>query len=521
MQNNKIPTFASADTSDEEFVLTEEMSEKLKDLPQILEYIKKLLKYVEKYKKQIKKLKSKKQKSSNKVDAMVQTTYQVSKSEEIKLENTTDEPVKSITEDITKAAEQALQNSGFVYEETSGMYYDYGTGYYYNAEYGLYYDGNTGTYLRYNQETKSYEYHSQVYTDTQDVEEPKLKKHIDKRKKQNVIKIKAKRKKIEKINDPVDVEEGECSESGSSDQMSSSEEEADSESSEVAKRWPPCMRVIVEESVVPNLKKGSLHIITYEGGSIGREGKHSIVIADINISKHHLNILYNKDSNMFQAVDMGSRNGTLLNGVRMSTSKQESEHLDVVHGSRIQLGSTVLLCHVHEGSQTCGHCEPGLLEQDARELKDKKTKLVKRESHKKELQNLKKKFGMNNFKSDKASLASGYTDRAQKRREVIGSHNEHEKTQVSSLDESISSKNKGFQLLSKMGWKEGQSLGKEGQGILEPIKLVSNEGTTGVGSSNSEVPISKEQKKKKIIWKKTQERFDKLQDSSDIFEEGE
>ncbi|XP_044744673.1 angiogenic factor with G patch and FHA domains 1 isoform X2 [Coccinella septempunctata] len=506
MQNNKIPTFASADTSDEEFVLTEEMSEKLKDLPQILEYIKKLLKYVEKYKKQIKKLKSKKQKSSNKVDAMVQTTYQVSKSEEIKLENTTDEPVKSITEDITKAAEQALQNSGFVYEETSGMYYDYGTGYYYNAEYGLYYDGNTGTYLRYNQETKSYEYHSQVYTDTQDVEEPKLKKHIDKRKKQNVIKIKVKTSDLDHL-------------TNSFNNMTI--DRLQNIALEVAKRWPPCMRVIVEESVVPNLKKGSLHIITYEGGSIGREGKHSIVIADINISKHHLNILYNKDSNMFQAVDMGSRNGTLLNGVRMSTSKQESEHLDVVHGSRIQLGSTVLLCHVHEGSQTCGHCEPGLLEQDARELKDKKTKLVKRESHKKELQNLKKKFGMNNFKSDKASLASGYTDRAQKRREVIGSHNEHEKTQVSSLDESISSKNKGFQLLSKMGWKEGQSLGKEGQGILEPIKLVSNEGTTGVGSSNSEVPISKEQKKKKIIWKKTQERFDKLQDSSDIFEEGE
>lgn len=128
------------------------------------------------------------------------------------------------------------------------------------------------------------------------------------------------------------------------------------------------MRIIVEESMVPNLKKGSLHIITYEGGSIGREGNHSIIISDINISKHHLNILYNKETNMFQAVDMGSRNGTVLNGMRMSTSKQESDHLDVVHGSRIQLGSTILLCHIHEGSQTCGHCEPGLLKQDQSEF---------------------------------------------------------------------------------------------------------------------------------------------------------
>lgn len=29
-------------------------------------------------------------------------------------------------------------------------------------EYGLYYDGNSGTYLKYNQDTKEYEFHSQT-----------------------------------------------------------------------------------------------------------------------------------------------------------------------------------------------------------------------------------------------------------------------------------------------------------------------------------------------------------------------
>lgn len=33
--------------------------------------------------------------------------------------------------------------------------------------------------------------------------------------------------------------------------------------------------------------------------------------------------------------------------------------------------------------------------------------------------------------------------------------------------------------------------------------------------------ITEEQKKKKIIWKKTQERFDKVQVASDIFGEDE
>lgn len=47
-------------------------------------------------------------------------------------EQTENEP-KSLTENIKEAAELAMQNMGFVYEETSGMYYDYNTGYYYNA----------------------------------------------------------------------------------------------------------------------------------------------------------------------------------------------------------------------------------------------------------------------------------------------------------------------------------------------------------------------------------------------------
>lgn len=50
----------------------------------------------------------------------------------------------------------------------------------------------------------------------------------------------------------------------------------------------------------------------------------------------------------------------------MSSSKQESDPMEIVHGSKIQIGSTILLCHIHEGSQTCGHCEPGLLQIDGK-----------------------------------------------------------------------------------------------------------------------------------------------------------
>lgn len=122
------------------------------------------------------------------------------------------------------------------------------------------------------------------------------------------------------------------------------------------------MRIIIEKTSVPNVKEGSLHVITFEGGSLGREGNHSIIIPDINVSKHHLKFSFDKEKSIFVAVDLGSRNGTMLNGKRMSASKQESEELEVVHGSHIQIGTTILLCHIHVGNQTCGHCEPGLIQ---------------------------------------------------------------------------------------------------------------------------------------------------------------
>lgn len=129
----------------------------------------------------------------------------------------------------------------------------------------------------------------------------------------------------------------------------------------MCKQWPPCMRMIVESTEIPKIKIGSLFIITCDGGTIGREGNHSLCLPDINVSKHHLKVSYNTDSSKYMIVDLGSRNGTFLNAKRLSSSKQESEPIEIPHGSKLQIGSTTLLCHIHEGTQTCGHCEPGLL----------------------------------------------------------------------------------------------------------------------------------------------------------------
>ena len=42
-------------------------------------------------------------------------------------------PPLTIAESLKQAAEEVVQQSGFVYDKTSGLYYDYNSGYYYDA----------------------------------------------------------------------------------------------------------------------------------------------------------------------------------------------------------------------------------------------------------------------------------------------------------------------------------------------------------------------------------------------------
>ena len=103
-----------------------------------------------------------------------------------------------------------------------------------------------------------------------------------------------------------------------------------------------------------------------------------------------------------------------------------------MHGSVVQVGSTKLLCHIHSGYETCGNCEPGLL-QCSTTIED--TYISKKKQHKSELRRLKTKFGVESDNTDVASqVATGYQDRAKTRRIYIGSSDHHTKTQQSSLD---------------------------------------------------------------------------------------
>lgn len=103
----------------------------------------------------------------------------------------------------------------------------------------------------------------------------------------------------------------------------------------------------------------------------------------------------------------------------------------------------------------------------------------------------------------------------------------------------IASSNKGFKMLSQLGWQKGETLGKSNQGLLTPvsrmpietlsiiyificqqINVVANEGTTGLGSSE---PLAKSaprsmDKRKLANLKITQARY---QRANDIFVESD
>ncbi|XP_017484182.1 PREDICTED: angiogenic factor with G patch and FHA domains 1 isoform X1 [Rhagoletis zephyria] len=291
---------------------------------------------------------------------------------------------------------------------------------------------------------------------------------------------------------------------------------------DIAKKYPPSLRVIVQESNLEGLKVGNLSLITYKGGSLGREGNHDVVIPDVNVSKLHMKFHYDHKEAVYKCIDLGSRNGTVLNGVRMSASKRESSEYDLVHGSVLQIGQTKLLCHVHEGNSTCGLCEPGLLIESPRESNVTPGNTIVL-SHREQLKMLQKKYGLEKEKFVEAKQNTGsYNDRAATRRIQIGSSTDGEKTQTASINTEISSENKGFKMLSKLGWNKGETLGKanDGSALLEPIKVSSNEGKKGLGCAEApsgRVALSNADKRKISIRQKTQVRYQQ----ADIFGDSE
>ncbi|XP_019942299.2 angiogenic factor with G patch and FHA domains 1 isoform X1 [Paralichthys olivaceus] len=531
----------------------------------------------------------------------------------------------SIADMLRATAEEAMTQTGFVFDETTGMYYDHSTGFYYDSASQLYYDANTGIYYYCEAESGRYQFHSRIEvpaaqtgvepcpdtytaekkgrkfkkglkkTSHQDdkeltfddmkleqeeiewvelktmkrsTESQKLKRrsrsadlasrreesdksskrkkqkngsrHDDKgrtEKKRKKSEKKKKKKKKSKIRSDdsegnSEPEEGEITESEkdkwestpsfSSSSASPSEESPESEmetqSLEVnANIWPPCVRVTVVRS--PVLQVGTLFIITADSpATIGREKDmdHAIRIPEMGVSKFHAEVHFDQEQQSYVLVDQGSQNGTVINGNRILQPKAICEPHVLMHGDEVKMGETVLSFHIHSGTDTCDGCEPGQVMAHLSKHKREEntgpslTKEDKEALRQKELKQMKAKYGLQSNEETKALKNPKYKDRAEYRRQAVGSEGVFQRDDApASVHEEISEVNKGRKMLEKMGWKKGEGLGKGGTGMKNPIelKIRKSQSGLGAGAAMSLDSVSTTKSKSQKNWEKARERF--------------
>ncbi|XP_067360281.1 angiogenic factor with G patch and FHA domains 1 isoform X2 [Channa argus] len=415
----------------------------------------------------------------------------------------------SIADMLRATAEEAMTQTGFVFDESTGMYYDHSTGFYYDSASQLYYDANTGIYYYYDAESGRYQFHSRIEVPAaQTVAEPCQDKNT-------VEKRARKSKKVVKKTSHQDDNVHEVTKSLAKMKISSYWKTTH----RVKDLWPPCVRVTVVRS--PVLQVGTLFIFTADcPATIGREKDmdHAIRIPEIGVSKFHVEVYFDKEQQSYMLVDQGSQNGTVINGNRILQPKIKCEPYALMHGDEVKMGETVLSFHIHSGTDTCDGCEPGqVMAHLSKHKREEKagpalTKEDKEALRQKELKQMKAKYGLqsSDFEEGKTLRNPKYKDRAESRRQAVGSEGVFQRDDApASVHQEISEVNKGRKMLEKMGWKKGEGLGKEGTGMKNPIELKIRKSQSGLGAGmsisldNVSITSSKSQKN----WEKARERF--------------
>ncbi|XP_031603716.1 angiogenic factor with G patch and FHA domains 1 isoform X2 [Oreochromis aureus] len=415
----------------------------------------------------------------------------------------------SIADMLRATAEEAMTQTGFVFDETSGMYYDHSTGFYYDSASQLYYDANSGIYYYYDAESGRYQFHSRI-------EVPAVPSSAEPyQEKTNADKKGRKFKKgVKKTSQDDRVQE--VTNSLAKMKISSYWK---TPSYRVKDIWPPCVRVTVVRS--PVLQVGTLFIITADSpATVGREKdmNHAIRIPEMGVSKFHAEVYFDQEQQSYMLVDQGSQNGTVINGNRILQPKTKSEPHALMHGDEVKMGETVLSFHIHSGNDTCDGCEPGQvmahLSKHRREdnTGPALTKEDKESLRQKELKQMKAKYGLQSgdYEETKALKNPKYKDRAESRRQTVGSEGVFQRDDApASVHEEISEVNKGRKMLEKMGWKKGEGLGKMGTGMKDPIQLKIRKSQSGLGAaaavSLDDASLTKSKSQKN--WEKARERF--------------
>ncbi|XP_067931815.1 angiogenic factor with G patch and FHA domains 1-like isoform X2 [Watersipora subatra] len=444
---------------------------------------------------------------------------------------------QSIAEQLRSAAELAISQSDYVYDESTGLYYDQQTGYYYNPETKLYYDSINYCYYSFNEQSHQYEFHSQAdmtayqdYYKHQAIKNDRVARKAVKQAKKEAKLAKEALKRCcqssqvdEKVDDLV------------FNLSTRLRIEAERKHIQEVLWRPPCVRAVVEDS--DSLSIGSLHVITIHGGTIGSATDSTIHIPEDTVKEAHCKLTYSEDNKGYYAVELGSISGTFHNSQRLAPPG-ESATIRLSNRDRLTVGSTKLLLHIHPGTDTCTDCEPGVIKTALKSSKRQqfeiynslKSKEDVERDRRTQLKSIKKKYGLEKekYQQNSQNLNVEYEDKAEKRRQVHGLDLPGiPDAPAASVDAAIPTQNVGHKLLQKMGWQTGQSLGKSDTGIVEPIKVgLRLDASAGLGSQSNRIismddgNLLPKARKKAERMLKVQRRFEQTK-TADIFNQSD
>lgn len=275
------------------------------------------------------------------------------------------------------------------------------------------------------------------------------------------------------------------------------------------------IRLVIQSS--PHLAAGRVALVDENGLTIGRDRSWDsrLRLPEMIVSKYHAMIYLDKQEKLFYMIDNGSQHGTFVNEKRLSEPKQASLPYELRHQDIVRIGSTSLQVHLHNMGWPCQYClASDFIETTSGKKEKKQTQQIHvdlEKSRREWIKNAKKLYtpttDHENYYVDRAKIRRKHT---KPERFVKPEEPDLIEPTPTPLPPPISYHTPvggiGNKMLQKLGWQQGQSLGKHGDGILEPVRPSSQTSRSGLGTPLIPQASNNESKKEKQ-WRLAQERY--------------
>lgn len=305
----------------------------------------------------------------------------------------------------------------------------------------------------------------------------------------------------------------------------------DSEGADSIPQWMPLRLRVLDTSILHkhlNLAVLDAYAETQFGRDVAPPGSDTprIRLKEMQVSKLHATVFWDKARSEWAVVDMGSKHGTFLQSarhpdaepVRLSPPRMASIPRPLRHLDRLIVGSTTFLCHIHEDRTPCAECTSTgqgdiplfAVPKEGDRTAEKRPPDVagiapaqEARDAKKALTSLKRtllsRLNPHDQHPTPTQPPTFYIDRSARRRALhpgsqfdspgVQSSRSNSPGPVRLSDEPppLQEHNVGRRLLMKQGWQPGTvlGLGAEGSGLVEPLEVHASPHRAGIGMSHA------------------------------------